>query len=184
MLPPTSSCPLFAGWSHSRDYSFPFHHHHHHPPFTTANVPQRWRWCRPLSTALIGTPHHPTPTQQRDHTTSHEWPRGPGTTRSPKHPAPTIDNAGRQRHAKTGDARRQMTREEEATCDEESTRDDNGMPTRNDNGRGPSLTTHAQRHPPAPALPALHQSPTTLSSLHQSSSVPPPSTTPFPFFSF
>ena len=46
---------LFVGWSHSCDHSFPFHHHHH-PPFTTANVPQRWRWCQPLSTALIDTP--------------------------------------------------------------------------------------------------------------------------------
>ena len=82
--------------------------------------------------------------------------------RSPKHPAPPIDNAEQQRHMKTGDVQRQMThkvthdgevtrkeegtceeegtcdgevtREEEATCDEESTCNDNGMPTRNDNG--------------------------------------------------
>jgi hypothetical protein len=42
-----------VGWSHLRDHPFPFHHH---PSFTTANVPQCWRWCRRLSTPPIATP--------------------------------------------------------------------------------------------------------------------------------
>ena len=169
-------------------------------PCTVSGPPHGWwRW------------HHRTMTQHHDHTTSHKWRWGPSSMSSHKHPAPPpINSTGQQcvttttcedrQHTKRGDPQsdRQWgsdTRRGGSTQQGGNTwragnmgRGGNMWWQQDANGQGPSLATHAQQHPPAPALPALHQPPTTLfplhqflllsSPLHHSSSVPPPSITP------